>query len=300
MHRQPFAAGGVDIGTNSLLLTVARQTSEGLQVLEERCVVTRLGEGLGQEGQLSREAMDRTLAVLEEYGAALVALGARARAAGTSALRRAGNRAEFLERAKDVLGFELEVLSGADEARLSYRGALSDLTGVDDPLVVDPGGGSTEVFHGPNLMVSLEVGAVRLTETFLHHDPPTAAELDSLADMVRSEAANLAPSAGRTVVAAGGTATTLAALDADLEVYDARQVHGRTLPLSRIRALRERLAGVSLAERERIPGLQPGRADIIVAGALLLEIVLEQLEAEAMTVTDRGLRYGLIAEILDD
>jgi len=148
-------------------------------------------------------------------------------------------------------------------------------------------------------MVSLEVGAVRLTESFLHHDPPTERELDELADMVRAEAAQLAPASGRPVVAAGGTPTTLAALDADLQSYDSLEVHGRCLTLTRMRALRERLASLPLFEREQISCLPPGRADIIVAGSRLLEVVLEQLGAEEMTVTDRGLRFGLIVELLE-
>jgi exopolyphosphatase/guanosine-5'-triphosphate,3'-diphosphate pyrophosphatase len=298
----PLFAAGVDVGTNSVLLTLARRAPRGPEVLEERCVVTRLGQGLGAEGRLSQEAMDRTVAVLEEFGAAIMACGARARAAGTSALRRATNRDEFLERAQEALRFPLEVLSGPDEARLGYRGAISDLPGVSSealPLVVDPGGGSTEVFRHGGQITSLEAGAVRLTEGFLHHDPPSPAQLEALTRHARAQAASLEPAAGRPVVTVGGTATTLAALSAGLRAYDSRQVHGRRLTLEEIRSLRVRLAALPLVERERIPCLSPGRADIIVAGALLLEVVLTQLAVEETIVSDRGLRYGLIAEIME-
>lgn len=300
--RPAIIAAGIDVGTNSALLTVARPGPRGLHVLEERVVITRLGQGLRQRGRLSPEAMDRTVAVLEEYGRAVTAFGARARAAGTSALRRADNRDELLERAREALGFPLEVLSGDDEARLGYRGALIGLPGIaegDRPLVIDPGGGSTEVFVRPDQVVSLEVGAVRLTERFLEHDPPAAGELEACAGRVRDEAAGLDPAGDRTVVGLGGTVTTLAAVAAGLASYDSDQVHGRKLGLDEIREQRRRLAALTVVERERIPCLPPGRADVIVAGAVLLEGLLERLGAGRVLVSDRGLRYGLIAEILD-
>jgi exopolyphosphatase / guanosine-5'-triphosphate,3'-diphosphate pyrophosphatase len=304
----PFAAAAVDIGTNSLLLTVARPAPGGrLVVLEDRSVITRLGEGLGERGALGEAAMERTLAVLEEFGGAILALGATARAAGTSALRRADNAGGFLARARDALGVEVEVLSGVAEASLGARGALSELPGVtraQAPIVLDPGGGSTEVIcttaeGGIASAVSLEVGAVRLTEAFVRSDPPALAELDALAARARAIVAPLAPAAGRPVVAVGGTATTLAALHLGLDRYDGARVHGTRVGRADIAALRARLAALPLAAREAIPCLPRGRADIAVAGAALLEALLDRLGAAELTVSDRGLRFGLIAELLE-
>ncbi len=249
--------------------------------------------------------MERSITVLQEFGAAIMATGAQGRAAGTSALRRAENAPDFLDRARAALGFAVEILSGANEARLGYRGALSDLPMELDelhpPIVLDPGGGSTEVFQAlaSGLAVSLEVGAVRLTEAFLHHDPPTSGELEALVEHVRGISEQLNASTEAPLVAVGGTATTLAALALKLERYDGSKVHGFRLSLSTIRTLRERLVAVPLVERAKIPCLPPGRADIAVAGALLLEELVEHLGAQCVVVSDRWLRFGLIAEILE-
>jgi exopolyphosphatase/guanosine-5'-triphosphate,3'-diphosphate pyrophosphatase len=304
-----FAAAAIDIGTNSLLLTVARPGSDGrLVVLEDRSVITRLGEGLGQRGVLAEEAMERTLAVLGEFGGAVLALGATARAAGTSALRRAENAQEFLAKARDALGVEVEVLSGEAEARLGARGALSELPGVSPGeacVVVDPGGGSTEVVYtsagaaSPVRALSLEIGAVRLTEAFVRSDPPAPAELEALAARARQVAAALEPARGRPVVGVGGTATTLAALHLGLDRYDGARVHGARIGRDAVAALRSRLAALPLARREEIPCLPRGRADVAVAGAALLEALLDRLGVADMIVSDRGLRFGLVAEILE-
>jgi len=299
---RPFAFAGIDVGTNSVLLSILRPAADGLRVLDERCVVTRLGEGLADRGRLTTEAMERTVAVLEEFGGAVSALDAEARAAGTSALRRADNAEEFLERARGVLGFQLEVLSGAEEARLGRLGALSGLEGVTDddgPVVVDPGGGSTEVFRDAAPPMSLELGGVRLTEAFLAADPPRSEELESLRAHVRAALAGVS-AAGDThpVVAVGGTATTLAALDAELDEYDTSVVHGHHLDAATVRGLAASLAAMPLSKRRTIPCLPQGRADIIVAGALLLAELLEALEVGACVVSDRGLRYGLVLDLI--
>jgi exopolyphosphatase/guanosine-5'-triphosphate,3'-diphosphate pyrophosphatase len=297
----PLAVAGVDVGSNSLILTVARPGSEGLHILEERYVITRLGEGLADGGPLSREAMDRTLRALEEFGVALASLGAEARVAGTSALRRASNAESFIEQARDVLGFPVNILSGPEEARLSYRGALSDLGPElveESPVVIDPGGGSTEVYRSGDQGVSLELGAVRLTEAFLRSDPPSPEERAALEDHIDAELAMIGP-AERSVVAVGGGVTTLAALSTGLRRYDSSVVHGFRLASSEVARLADWLAGIPLDERKRIPCLPAGRADIIVAGALVLVALLERLGVEHAVVSDRGLRFGLIAELLD-
>jgi exopolyphosphatase/guanosine-5'-triphosphate,3'-diphosphate pyrophosphatase len=299
----PFAVAGVDVGSNSVLMTVARRGPDGrLLVLDERCVITRLGRGLGDGGRLSPEAAAATLAVLEEAGRAALALGAKVRAAGTSALRRATDAESFLARAERALGAPVELLRGEDEARLGWRGALSDLPGVEaacPPILLDPGGGSTEVTRPPEAPRSFEVGAVRLTEEFLHHDPPTEPELAAMDRHIDHVLAPLRPARGRLVVAAGGTATTLAAVDLGLVRYDGRAVHGHRVSVERIAALADRLAALPTAERERIPCVAPGRADIAPAGARLLLALLRRLGAAEFVVSDRGLRFGLIEEMLE-
>lgn len=270
-------------------------------MLEDRSVVTRLGEGLGSRGFLAPLATRRTLAVLEEMGAAVRTLGAEARAVGTSALRRAEGAEAFLAEATRALGVPVEVLSGEEEARLGWRGALSDLPGLtegDRPFVLDPGGGSTELHDGVGGQ-SLELGAVRLTEAFLREDPYRQDALSALTEHVRAQLRDLAPITGRPLVVVGGTATTLAALDAGLERYGSEAVHGRVLEAAAIESLCRRLAAMRLAEREALPCLQPGRADVIVAGGLLLRELLRQLGLERATVSDRGLRFGLIEEVVE-
>lgn len=303
-----WAAAAIDIGTNSVLLTAARPApKEGVHILEDRSVITRLGQGLGQEGSLTDEAIERTLAVLEEFGAAILALGATARAVGTSALRRAQNAAFFLEKAEAALGIPVEILTGFDEAKLGYKGALSGLTTLsidDDPIMIDPGGGSTEVVSARGYSAqSLELGAVRLTEAFglapPASDPPPEEALSELSAYIRKKLLLLSPASGKPVVGVGGTATTLSALSLGLERYESSKVHGYELSRKEIRDISARLATLTLAQREKIPCLPPGRADIAVAGGVLLEELLRQLDVDSMTVSDRGLRYGLIDQIID-
>jgi exopolyphosphatase / guanosine-5'-triphosphate,3'-diphosphate pyrophosphatase len=297
----PKNIAGVDVGTNSVLLTIGRRDPSGrLEVLRDSSVITRLGQGLGRRGALEQQAMARTLTALEEAGAAIAAAGATARAVGTSALRRADNGAQFLEEAQRALGLPLEVLSGEEEARLGFLGATSELPGVDvqrSPMIVDPGGGSTEVADGSSLRVSLEIGAVRLTEAFLASDPPRVEELEALRRHVRAVVSQLQPLEDRLVIGVGGTATTLAAIDLGLKEYRGDRVHGHQIGRETMVSLRRRLAALPLAERVEIPCLPPGRADIAVAGAMILEALLERLGVESMVVSDRGLRFGLMLEI---
>jgi exopolyphosphatase/guanosine-5'-triphosphate,3'-diphosphate pyrophosphatase len=215
-------------------------------------------------------------------------------------LRRARNGPEFLQQAREILGFPLELLSGEEEARLGYLGALSGLVlPADQPsaLVIDPGGGSTEVFLTPRDVRSYEVGAVRLTEEFFHHDPPQEAEISLVRQRLRRVWEGLASNDQAPLVAVGGSATTLAALDAGLSTYSRHRVHGRRVGLARVRDLRHQLARVPLAQRQQWPCLPPERADIIVAGALIVEELVTQLQRSEVIVSDGGLRFGLIEEL---
>ncbi len=299
----------LDVGTNSVLLLVAEVTAGGrLQPIEDRAVVSRLGQGLVPGGRLRPQAAERTAAVIAELAARARQLGAAdIRAVGTMGLRLAADAGAFIERVGRDSGVVIRVISGDGEARLTYRGAQHQLPAGTERLVVcDVGGGSTEVITGRAARIeqrcSLELGAVGLTERFLPHDPIAAEELAALRRHLAARlAADLeAPSRPFELVAVGGTATSLAAMHHRLERYDAERVHGTRL--SR-RWLADRLAGLARLDapaRARIRGLEPGRADIIPAGTIILLALLERLGAASLLISDRGLRHGLLLEAARD
>jgi exopolyphosphatase/guanosine-5'-triphosphate,3'-diphosphate pyrophosphatase len=301
-----FAA--IDVGTNTVRLLVAEAGGPGAYTVRHHAqAITRLGEGLDGTGRLSPAAIERTVAIVAEYTAAARSLGAVAlRAVATSAAREAANREVFL-RAAAAAGCPVEVMGAREEGRLSAVGALHLLRRPAGRCVImDIGGGSTELtlVEGGALghSVSLPLGVVKLTERFLPKDPPPAGALAILASHVREVVGTGVPfqAALRAAEAVGtaGTVTTLAAIDLALEPYDPDRVTGHVLMVGVIRDLLVRLAGLPLAERRRLPGLEPGRADVIVAGACLLAESLAALGFEAVTVSDGGLREGVLLDTL--
>ena len=300
----------IDIGTNSVLLLVAEMGPEGALVpVVERAQVTRLGQGVDASGALADAAVERTLSCLQNYAEEARNLGVSALdAVGTSAMRDAQGGPELRARAKALLGVEPRVISGDEEAALTFEGALLGL-GKRAPfdaqgsvLVFDVGGGSTEIIVGKaNEIVakrSLDIGSVRLTERHLHSDPPLLSELEALrADVARAlrDAPKVPDDA--TIVGVAGTVTTIAALCLELVEYDAARVHGAWLSTQNVCLQRERLARLTLAERRKLPGLEPKRADVIVGGAALVEELLRtwkgQSPSSGMVVSDRGVRWGL-------
>lgn len=303
----------IDIGTNSVLLLVAEQADDGsglLRPVVERATITRLGQGVDAARALDPEAIARTLACLADYAETLRAAGAiRVDAVGTSAMRDARGGEVFLERARELLGIEPRVISGAEEARLTFSGALSGLTIAPGPVtVLDVGGGSTEVIAGEvcgaehriDHVISVDTGSVRLTERHVCSDPPLDRELAS----ARADAASALARAAwgppsTTLVGVAGTVTTLAAIALASEPYDASQVHGSRLSADMIRRTMARLAALPLAERRQIAGLDPGRADVIIAGGLIVEEALSAAKGDAaeLIVSDRGVRWGLVSEL---
>lgn len=298
----------IDIGTNSVLLLVTEASPKGaLQVLEQACLITRLGQGVDRERRLQPAAIERTLAALADYRARLAHWRVTRRAAvGTSALRDAANGPEFLGRAAQLLGCSVEVVSGLREAELVLRG----VAGADAPLapgtlVFDVGGGSTELITvgqdgAVDQPVSLDLGSVRLTERHLKQDPPAPAELEALRHDVRQALAALPtqlPHPPHRLIGVAGTLTTLAAIELGLASYDGSRVDGAHLTRGQIQQLARRLAALSLAERRRLPGLPAQRADVIVAGAALVDEIMQQLGADAVEVSDRGVRWGLAREL---
>jgi exopolyphosphatase/guanosine-5'-triphosphate,3'-diphosphate pyrophosphatase len=299
----------IDIGTNTVLLLVAERGQDGvLRAVEERATITRLGEGVDRTKHLSPGAIERTRACLEEYAAVVRAAGAeKVAVVGTSAMRDAGGGAEVRADVLAVLGVEALVVSGEEEARLTFRGALSGLP-VDvqgEVAVLDIGGGSTEVVIGrpgqPPVIAfaeSFDVGSVRLTERHITHDPPTPAECATVTRAARDAFAGVPGLQGVPVpVGIAGTVTTLAAVSLGLVPYDGARIHGHVLPRGRIEATVARLAALPLDARRVVPGMEPKRADVIVAGGLIALALLEHWGANDVRVSDRGVRWGLAEEL---
>lgn len=301
----PTRAAAVDIGTNSVLLVAAEGPRHAPRVLDERATITRLGRGVDRTRWLEQGAVERTLACLEDYSRRLDRLGIERRdAVCTSAARDAENGEGFLDRAAVALGVRPRIIAGEHEARLAFSGSTMGLDLGGAVTVLDVGGGSTEVIVGiagasPASASSLDVGSVRLTERYLASDPPKADELAQLRDDVLAAFRTVEePPSGGTFVGVAGTVTTIAAIERSLERYDASVIHGARLARASLRALVERLVRLSTEDRGRIPGLEPKRADVIVAGAIIVEEALGWAGAQELVVSDRGVRWGLLAQLL--
>ena len=293
----------IDIGTNTTLLLVAR-SGPAVEVLEERAEITRLGRGIGRQGALDGEAIARTLAALRDFAAVARRHGARIAAVGTEALRRASNAAAFLGPAAEILGTEIEVIDGEREAALTFRAVVASFPDLRaGPLVVvDIGGGSTEIVLASDgdvqFRTSLPLGSVRLTEAFVRHDPATAAEQEAIAQAIDTAIAAV-PFARQAapLVGVAGTVTSLAAMAQLLASYDPARVHGYRLSRRDLGGEIARLAAATQAERERMTGLDPRRADVILAGALILDRVAAAAGVDEVRVSDRGIRWGLFHEL---
>ncbi|HSN90457.1 MAG TPA: Ppx/GppA phosphatase family protein [Anaeromyxobacteraceae bacterium] len=291
----------IDVGTNTVLLLVAERAGDGFAPVVERAEITRLGRGVDAAGRLDPAAVRETVEVLAAFAGEARALGAsRILCVATSAARDAANGREFFEAARERAGIVPEVIAGEEEARLVHLSAWRDFGGGGTLAVLDVGGGSTEFTLGdgpvPRLRRSLQVGAVRLTERHVRSDPVGGRDLAALRDAAREALRPIAgPSApGGRLVAVAGTVTTLSAVKQALPAYDAARVHGSALAADDLEALLARLARLPLRERASLPGMEPKRADVIVAGCA---IVLEALRATgfaALTVSDRGVRWGLL------
>jgi exopolyphosphatase/guanosine-5'-triphosphate,3'-diphosphate pyrophosphatase len=294
----------VDIGTNSTRLLIADVAPDG-GVLERvrRSTVTRLGQGVDASGALAAEAMARVYAALDEYHEAITAEGVeRNLAVLTSAVRDAANGAEFTATVRERYGLDAQTLTGDEEARLTFLGASSGVepSSTEKRVVIDIGGGSTEFIFGhgreATFAVSANVGVVRMTERHIHGDPPPADDLADLADEARRLFVEALPAGEREGVAAAtavaGTATSLAAIDLELDPYDPLQVEGHLLPLGTCELLLARLAALGEADRRRVSGLHPDRAPTIVAGAVLLIEAMRVLELDEVQVSEHDILRG--------
>ncbi len=297
----------VDIGTNSTKMTVADVSADGLlSVVSEQSEVTRLGEGVDKSRRLGDAPMARTLEAIVRFADAARQLGAAVvLGAGTSALRDAVNGPAFIAQIKAAADVTVEIITGDREAQLAYAAVRSDsslpIPAEADLLVFDIGGGSTELIlgdaNGVGRSQSLDIGAVRLTERFLHSDPPTPTEIAEARQSVQSAFAQFpAPAVPPLVTGIGGTALNLAAVTQASSAPNPDALHGTSLSHAEVSAALDCFASVTLDVRRAIPGLEPKRADVITAGALILDLLLTHFHADRFLLSARGLRYGLLAD----
>jgi exopolyphosphatase/guanosine-5'-triphosphate,3'-diphosphate pyrophosphatase len=295
---------GIDIGTNSVRLLIADERG---RELERPMRITRLGQGVDVTGELADAAIERTVAVLAEYRTLMDRHGVtKARATATSAARDARNSAVFFDAAERALGVRPELISGEEEARLSFRGATSGLDLEQGPfLIFDIGGGSTELVVGktePEALVSLQLGCVRMTERHLKSDPPSEAELSACLDDIESRLAGvgerLGVSRARRCIGLAGTVTALSALQLGLTRYDASRTHHSRLTRPQVEALFEKLSHASVAERRGLLA-EPQRADVIVGGAAVLLTLMRELGIEELLVSEHDILDGLVASLSD-
>ncbi len=327
-HLPIMRVAALDIGTNTVLLLIADVDGEKFRVIRDVHAIARIGEGVDRTHHISEAACARFLAILREHQKTIAEFHCdRIIAAATSAMRDADNREDIIRRTKEDTGIDITILSGEDEARLTYRGAVVGMTtpqrmidhalpspsigggAVSNITVVDIGGGSTEISVGTGDAfergISLDIGAVRLTERFFATTPITSDAIREARQAIR-QSLNHPPAPsysaslhrrGSMLIAVAGTPTTLAALHQELPAFDAAKVHGYVLHRQAIQEMLDMLFSVSTEELlQRYPAVNKSRADILPAGTLILAEVMDHLEAEQITVSTQGLRYGIISE----
>ena len=305
---------GIDIGTNTLRLLVAETGPNSFHELSSARIITRLGQDLVHTGKLSPEAIERSCKALRAFSESIQEHSAvRAATIGTSALRNASNAAEFIAEVKRTTGLSISVISGEEEARLTLLGVAQALKNYDDPanatlqsaLTSDIGGGSTElILTQPKqepLIESLPLGAVYLTERFIKHDPPLPAEIVNLRNAIIDTLDTLGPAMHSAVpalfVGTAGTITTLAAMDQQLAEYNPAAINGYSMTRETVDRIVETLTKSTLQERRAILGLETGREDIILAGAVVTQELMKRFGFKAVLVSDWGLREGIVLDL---
>jgi exopolyphosphatase / guanosine-5'-triphosphate,3'-diphosphate pyrophosphatase len=294
----------IDVGSNSTRLLVA-DVDGGVSVVERQSRVTRLGRGVDLSGQLSDEAIEAACDAIADYVEICRELEAeQVTAIATSAVRDASNGEAFVAELRERFALSARVLDGEEEARLTYRGATAEHPPRLPTLVIDIGGGSTEMIVGAGTEIafhtSLQAGVVRHTERHISGDPPAAVELEALADDIRTlieEAlAGHTEAHGSAGIAVAGTPTSLSAVELGLEPYDPARVHGHVLSLETIQHLLSRFASAPLAERVAIPGLHPDRAPTIIAGCVILIEAMRAFGLDRIQASEHDILYGMALE----
>jgi len=306
MPSSPLRVAVIDIGSNSTRLFIADVEDGHVTPIERRSTVTRLGRGVDLSGRLAAEAVEATCAAVDPYVATLQEMGAeRVDAIATSAVRDAANGSAFVAELRERFALSARVLDGEEEARLTYLGATSEHFPDEPTVVIDIGGGSTELIVGEGQTidwhVSLQAGVVRHTERHLVSDPPTPVELEALATDLRGliEKAMLEAPAATAGIAVAGTPTSLAAIELELDPYDPKRVHGHVLELPSIQRMLSRLASAPLSQRTEIRGLHADRAPTIVAGVVTLVEVMRAFDLERITVSEHDILYGAAIALSD-
>ena len=297
----PKRVASIDIGTNTILLLISEVKRGKIHPLFEMETVVRLGEGVQKNKMLLKEAMERGLQTLAQYLKRCQAMEVqKIFAAGTSALREAKNSEDFLKGAKEKLNLSIEVISEEEEAQLSFLAVAKDLGEVKKPiLVVDVGGGSTEFILGKGTQIrqwiSLPLGSVRFTEQFLHSNPVQVEEWEKMERRIRERLVNIPHSQEPfSMVAVGGTATTLASVEMDLEEFIAEKIHHFVLKKEDLKKQLFLYRSKTIEERKKIPGLPVARSDVILAGGAILYLAMEELKCSSVLISCHGVRYGLL------
>ena len=297
----------IDCGTNSIRLLIADIAGGRLTDVARRMEIVRLGEGVDRTGRLAPEAIERTRKALLGYATEIAELGvSRVRMCATSASRDAANAADFTTMVRATLGVDPEVISGDEEARLSFAGAVTGLTAEQPYLVVDIGGGSTEFVVGDDEVrhaISMDIGCVRMTERHLRSDPPTPAEVAAAEqDITKAVDTALRTVSGHgtaTLVGLAGSVTTVAALALHLPRYDAERIHHARVPFDDVAKVTQDLLGSTVADRRDLPVMHPGRADVIGAGALILRIIMERAGKTSVIASEHDILDGIAFSLVD-
>lgn len=302
----------IDIGTNTILCLIAELNNDGsFAVLDDLAEITRLGQGVQRTGSIGPQGEERSRKTLRRYLERCQVLKVQeVRSVGTSALRDAQNSAEVRARFKEQLGLDVRVISGDEEAAYSFLAVQKGLLLKGrELLVIDVGGGSTELIRGNQAgvsqAISIDIGSVRLTEQFLHSDPVRKEEHEKMMVAIEKALASLPEqwlkdSSILTLVGIAGTFTTLSAVEKKLVSYTHAEVHGSPLTLREVQRQVALFESKTIAERKAIPGVEPNRADVILAGACLIERMMTLFDSERVIVSDHGVRYGLLHEWLGE
>jgi exopolyphosphatase/guanosine-5'-triphosphate,3'-diphosphate pyrophosphatase len=306
--RRAVRVAGIDCGTNSIRLLVADDGAGGLVDVHRELRIVRLGQGVDRTGRLAPDALERTRVALADYADTIREAGAeRVRMVATSATRDAANRADFVAMVHATLGAEPEVITGIEEAELTFAGAVAGLAaGEQRLLVADIGGGSTELVLGePSGVIasySMDVGCVRMTERHLHDDPPAPAQVQHVVDDVR---AGVADARGRVpldtaarFVGVAGTVTTVAAIAMGLTSYDPDAIHGARIGAEDVRTVTARLLAMTHDERAALSVMHPGRVDVIGAGALVLRTLVDEIDVPEVVVSEHDILDGIALSLL--
>jgi exopolyphosphatase/guanosine-5'-triphosphate,3'-diphosphate pyrophosphatase len=303
-----MSVAAVDVGSNTLRLLIGSVSKGRVYPVSYRRSMTRLARGVDQTGQMSAKSMDDSLGVLREFALAIKRHGVRrSRAVGTSVLREAENASDFITRVRNSMDVRIETISGKEESYLSAIGVISEFTGCGSAILFDLGGGSTEMVlvkdQKPLDFRTLPVGVVKLTERHIHSDPPLTAELEALEEDALKAARRLRGDLGSSredapvLIGTAGTVTTLASIDMGLDTYERRGLHLHEISLERLRAIARMLASKSLCERRRVRGLEPDRADLILAGAIYTIKLMEALGYDRLRVSESGLLEGIVISL---